>query len=438
MLRILRKINVVLLILAALLGVTLWRTQSATAVTVTPFLYEPYYGNWNPISKKYDNYSTITRTASFDHNLPDYNQTEPNSTFTFRNGNVVTVVPGTLCGSGGGERNCYNGHPGIDYNLTYAPVVAAYSGTIKYAGWESTNHDGLNLGLTVRMEHKVGSTTPNYLTVYGHLSGITVATGQVIAKYDPNWKAHEQIGTSGTSGNSPRPHLHFEVRTWYNNAWKVVDPFPWTGPSGEDTWKNRSGVESVNLWVAAPRQYPPPGDGPVVIDDNNTNTGGFSASSGWTTAPGGYNNGGFRWRYTTSSVTANGWARWRPTVPISTRYEPQVYIPAWTSTTEGNRTHAARYEIWSNGSHIRTVIVDQHRVGYFTDRDTGAITYSGQWISLGRYFFPSGTNSYVRVTDSTFGICNQVDDTNNNCSSYYSETTGTKRILVDAMQAYAN
>ncbi len=124
-------------------------------------------------------------------------------------------------------------------------------------------------------------------------------------------------------------------------------------------------------------------------------------------------------------------------MPITTRYEVQVYIPAWSSTNEGNRTHAARYEIWANGSNIRTVVVDQHRVGYYTE-NSGQITYSGKWVSLGRYSFNKNSNSYVRVADSTFGVCTQVNESNNNCDGYYSETPSTKKILVDAMRAYAN
>lgn len=409
MLSTLRKINMVLFILVALQGVILLHAQPVNAVTA--FLYEPFYGNWQESTKKYNAYP-ITRNASFDHEYPGASNTD--SFFTFRNG---TKVPNTTCTVG--ESICYNGHTGIDYELIYAPVVASASGTVVYTGWANTNHE-TDFGLMVRINH-----ANNYRTIYGHLSAIVAYTNQVIGPRDPNFLAHEQIGTSGNTGNSTNRHLHFEVQTLHNNVWKPTDPFGWTGTAGQDPWENLSpagGVKSENLWVAAPRQFPPPGDGPVVVDDGNAN---FSTSGTWnlvTTA--GYNND-LRWRYTTSSAISNGWAKWNPTVPITTRYEAQAFIPNYDMT---NLTHAARYEIYSNGTLVRTVIVDQHDV-------QPTSSPSGRWISLGRYSFPQGTNSYVRVTDSTFGVCNNAYTTN---CQLYTEPSNTKKIIVDAVRFYAN
>ena len=253
MLRILRKINLVLLVLVALQGVALWRAQSASAVST--FLYEPFYGNWRESTKKYDAYP-VNINASFDHNLPQGNA---NQTFSFRDGS--TPKPAADCNNSNvpadWEKLCYNGHSGIDYNLQYAPVVAAYSGVVQYAGWNSPTHDNVDLGLMIRINHKVGSSTANYRTIYGHLSTLIGYTGQIIDPYDPAKKSHFQIATSGNTGNSFGPHLHFEVRTWFNNAWRLVDPYAWTG-SSTDPWVNAGGPTSVNLWVANRRQYPHP------------------------------------------------------------------------------------------------------------------------------------------------------------------------------------
>jgi murein DD-endopeptidase MepM/ murein hydrolase activator NlpD len=255
------------------------------------------------------------------------------------------------------------------------------------------------LGLLVRIDH-----WNNYRTEYGHLSAVVAYTGRIIGAYDPYKKSHEQIGTSGNTGNSTGPHLHFEVQNLHNNVWKVVDPFGWSGGSGRDPWENNGGAPSVNLWVTAPRQYPPPGDGPVVIDDGNS---GFTSSSGWNVvSTGGYNND-LRWKL--SSVSQTAWAKWKPTVPIRTTYEVQAYIPAYPVNNELARTHAASYEIYNNGQRIRTVTVDQHRVGIRFDENGNISGRNSQWVSLGRYEFNAGSNSYVWLTNAAQFVCNNSD-----------------------------
>jgi len=55
-------------------------------------------------------------------------------------------------------------------------------------------------GRFVLLEHPGG-----YETMYGHLSRITVATGQPV-------DTRQVIGLSGNTGRSSAPHLHFEIR----------------------------------------------------------------------------------------------------------------------------------------------------------------------------------------------------------------------------------
>ena len=43
------------------------------------------------------------------------------------------------------------------------------------------------------------------MTLYGHLSRITVKPGQAVEQGD-------LIGNVGSTGNSTGPHLHFEIR----------------------------------------------------------------------------------------------------------------------------------------------------------------------------------------------------------------------------------
>lgn len=88
------------------------------------------------------------------------------------------------------------GHPAIDVGVPEGtPVVAADTGTVTWAGWNVYGYGNL-----IVINHGNG-----YETYYGHLSGINVSPGQVV--YQGN-----QIGSSGNTGRSSGPHLHFEIR----------------------------------------------------------------------------------------------------------------------------------------------------------------------------------------------------------------------------------
>lgn len=94
-------------------------------------------------------------------------------------------------------------HAGIDIaNDIGTPVSAAMPGRITYAGWES------GYGYTIVIEHSRG-----YETLYGHLSGFAVGTGQYV-------RAGQVIGYMGNTGNSTGPHVHFEVHKNGN----LIDP----------------------------------------------------------------------------------------------------------------------------------------------------------------------------------------------------------------------
>ena len=84
-------------------------------------------------------------------------------------------------------------HTGLDFRVkSGTPVVAAANGTVISTGW------GGAYGYRVEIDHGNG-----YVTAYNHLSKIEISDGQVIAG--------QEIGRTGTSGNTTGPHLHFEV-----------------------------------------------------------------------------------------------------------------------------------------------------------------------------------------------------------------------------------
>ncbi|MGF7236477.1 MAG: M23 family metallopeptidase [Frankia sp.] len=107
-----------------------------------------------------------------------------------------------------------NGHPGIDLGGPYGSnILAAHSGTVIYAGWES------GYGNFIQIEHD-----NNIVTCYGHLSRILVSVGQRV-------DTGQTIGYEGSTGESTGPHLHFEVRIGGQNGTKI-DPLGWLSAHG--------------------------------------------------------------------------------------------------------------------------------------------------------------------------------------------------------------
>ncbi|MFB7514482.1 M23 family metallopeptidase [Streptomyces sp. NPDC056144] len=96
----------------------------------------------------------------------------------------------------GGSLWSSGSHSGIDFHAAYgSTVVSVGSGTVVEAGW------GGAYGNNIVIQMNDGT-----YTQYGHLSSIGVYVGQTV---EPG----QQIGISGSTGNSTGPHLHFEART---------------------------------------------------------------------------------------------------------------------------------------------------------------------------------------------------------------------------------
>ena len=103
------------------------------------------------------------------------------------------------CGisSGFGSRWGRN-HNGLDIissngTVLGKPIVAADSGTVILSKYYS------GYGNCIMIDHGNG-----YVTLYGHLSSISVSVGQTVSQ-------GATIGAVGSTGNSTGPHLHFEV-----------------------------------------------------------------------------------------------------------------------------------------------------------------------------------------------------------------------------------
>ncbi|MEU9417514.1 M23 family metallopeptidase [Streptomyces sp. NPDC051000] len=87
-------------------------------------------------------------------------------------------------------------HTGIDFHAASGTSVHAVgAGTVVEAG------NGGAYGNNVVIKHNDGT-----YTQYGHMSSLDVSVGQQVTP-------GQQIGLSGSTGNSSGPHLHFEART---------------------------------------------------------------------------------------------------------------------------------------------------------------------------------------------------------------------------------
>jgi murein DD-endopeptidase MepM/ murein hydrolase activator NlpD len=126
--------------------------------------------------------------------------------------NVLTPDAGSVSGTGNFAWPGFGSisqpfrwyHKGVDIaNRGGGAILAADSGTVVVSGWTNVGY-----GNHVIIDHGNG-----YQTLYGHLSSISVVTGQRVNRGGV-------IGMMGSTGRSTGTHLHFEIRTGSGN----VDP----------------------------------------------------------------------------------------------------------------------------------------------------------------------------------------------------------------------
>ena len=108
-------------------------------------------------------------------------------------------VVGPITSSFGERQDPFNGegafHAGIDISTSFGqPVRATADGVVVTAGLAS------GYGREIMVDHGHG-----IQTLYGHLSGFAVSSGQQVQR-------GQVIGYVGTSGRTTGPHLHYEVR----------------------------------------------------------------------------------------------------------------------------------------------------------------------------------------------------------------------------------
>jgi len=345
-----------------------------------PFIHLPYYGN-APLQARVNSY--------FDHDEPWY---ADDGTFVRYDGQRWTGSQVSVLNCNPGQ-TCYDGHNGYDLRLVFEPVLSAASGKIIRAGWYNAQNHSDSFGLWAAIDHGDGFTT-----AYGHLSALTVSVGQQVG-------AQWQIGTSGTTGSSTGPHLHFG--TYFYPSWQATDPSGWKG-----SFADPNTVPDDYLWVTGAATTPAPqlgGQGPelapgaILVDDSSA---GFSNTGQWSTASTSTDiDGSLRWTNTTSG-TASATATWQTTQLSDGYYEVGTFVDdnhassGWASYTvesvdPTNHTAVVKHQ----------VEVDQEHVGNFTN-SFGSVNTGAQWIGLGTYYFTSAHPARVVLSNAT-GESNQ-------------------------------
>ncbi len=379
--------------LSGLLPVALARQNAAVA----PFLYPPFYGY-------------AAEESIFDHSSPNYS-TSDNKIVTYLgetlNKNCPsprpagTPPPNNLCDAGYGAYWSYqlgtyiyyNGHDGIDYGISYRPVLAAADADqVVYAGWYDPQDHSSNLGIYVRLHHPNG-----YNTWYGHLSALAVQSCATLGC--ANIQRGDVLGTSGTTGNSTGPHLHFMLT---NSQGQRVDPYGWAGKAGLDPWPYD---QAQSLWVqypdlagSSPNVYPsgpalsaPPAPPTGYVVDDTDNRFDQIPAGCWT-------------RYSTSASQSQGGemlavqpvtsggdtcrARWKPPLGYPPGdYAIYIHIPTVHATSQG-----ALYHIVHNG-------VDSQAVVNQAVYPNASVTDG--WVYLGTYYFSAGSVESVQLGNQT-------------------------------------
>ncbi|WAX76749.1 M23 family metallopeptidase [Streptomyces sp. KMM 9044] len=87
-------------------------------------------------------------------------------------------------------------HTGVDFAVPTGTSLKAVSpGTVVSAGWAGSYGNQVVIKLN-----------DGHYAQYAHLSSLSVSAGQTVS-------GGQQVGLSGSTGNSTGPHLHFEIRT---------------------------------------------------------------------------------------------------------------------------------------------------------------------------------------------------------------------------------
>jgi murein DD-endopeptidase MepM/ murein hydrolase activator NlpD len=176
-------------------------------------------------------------SGTFDHDLPIL--------YEDRNDHFLNACGQRVNGS--------NGHTGYDWVMpTGTPLLAVADGRIVRAEQEPVTCGGRpGPGAKVVVIETRPNATDVIRASYGHLDRIDVAVGDTV-------RVGDVIGTSGNTGCSKEPHLHFQAARMLEGREVVIDPYGWHSQTLTDPWSaDKRGTSSLWLWRpdAAPRLF---------------------------------------------------------------------------------------------------------------------------------------------------------------------------------------
>lgn len=145
-------------------------------------------------------------------------------------------------------------HHGVDIaGSTGQPVASIGTGSVYFAGNDLERQFGPRtdfFGNLVILQMNDGWRGNTVYAVYAHLNEVLVQTGDVVA-------IGQTVGTIGSTGVAPSPHLHFEIRlNSPDSYWAVRNPELWYVPlngyaalAGRVIDKNGSLVSANDVFV---------------------------------------------------------------------------------------------------------------------------------------------------------------------------------------------
>lgn len=177
----------------------------------------------------------------FDHDGPAGSVAENGYTVDFKGVQRTVGTPGAYV----------DGHSGYDFRLPEdTPVRAVAAGRVRLAGDVSGPCPAFPgsptvTGKEVWVDH-VAPTGERYLSIFAHMNTVAVSAGDSVTAGQP-------LGTSGNTGCSTAPHLHFEVlrlvaRPNGTHVWVTVDPYGWNAATTDPWSEHPEGARSVLLW----------------------------------------------------------------------------------------------------------------------------------------------------------------------------------------------